>query len=45
MDSDDVSDPQRFEKQIADVEAHPAIDANSAIQAFFIVSVFYAIDA
>lgn len=26
MDSDDVSDPQRFEKQIAYVEAHPKID-------------------
>lgn len=27
MDSDDVSDPKRFEKQIAFVEAHPEIDA------------------
>ena len=26
MDSDDVSDPHRFEKQIAYVEAHPEID-------------------
>ena len=26
MDSDDVSDPRRFEKQIAYVEAHPEID-------------------
>ena len=27
MDSDDISDSQRFEKQIAYVEAHPEIDA------------------
>lgn len=26
MDSDDISDPQRFEKQLAYVEAHPEID-------------------
>ena len=27
MDSDDISDPERFVKQIAYVEAHPEIDA------------------
>ncbi len=27
MDADDVSDPQRFEKQIAFLEAHPEVDA------------------
>ena len=26
MDSDDISDPQRFEKQIAYIEAHPEVD-------------------
>ena len=30
MDSDDISDPERFAKQIAYVEAHPEIDALGA---------------
>ena len=38
MDSDDVSDPVRFEKQIAYMEAHPEIDALGTDIAEFNVS-------
>ena len=38
MDSDDISDPERFEKQIAYVETHPEIDALGTDIAEFQVS-------